>query len=161
MKSLAHAELHSLDLFSKIIPHLERPASLCSCSAWFLSPSKRGFLAKGILISVSFMTGLKNALSLLSFLKSLRITYFSHLLRFIETNLNEFTQNASNLICQKITFIRRPVREPKILTFTGSLKTSVTIHKCHKVTEYPYICPKARVSQSNVLISVPFVCFDT
>ena len=48
------------------------------------------------------MTDLKNALSLLSFLKSLRITYFSHLLRFIETNLNEFTLNASNLICQKI-----------------------------------------------------------
>ena len=47
------------------------------------------------------MTDLKNALSLLSFLKSLRITYFSHLLRFIETKLNEFTQNA-NLICQKI-----------------------------------------------------------
>ena len=27
---------------------------------------------------------------------------FSHLLRFIEATLNEFTQNASNLICQKI-----------------------------------------------------------
>ena len=66
------------------------------------SPSKRCFLAKGILIIVSFMTDLKNALSLLSFLKSLRITYFSHLLRIIETNLNEFTQNTSNLICHKI-----------------------------------------------------------
>ena len=84
-----------------------------------------------------------------SFLKSLRITYFSHLLRFIETNLNEFTQNASNLICQMLTLN------------TGSLKTSVTMHKCHKVAEYPYICPKAGVSQNNVLISVPFVCFDT
>ena len=102
MKSLAHAEFHSLAPFSKIIPNLERPASLCSCSAWFPSPSKRGFLAKGILIIVSFMTDLKNALSLLSFLKSLRITYFSHLLRFIETKLNELTQNASNLICLKI-----------------------------------------------------------
>ena len=163
MKSLAHAEFHSLAPFSKIIPNLERPACLCSCSAWFPSPSKRGYLAKGILIIVSFMTVLKNALSLLSFLKSLRITYFSHLLRFIETNLtqNELTQNASNLICQKLTFIRRPVREPQILTFTGSLKASVTMHKCHKVAEYPYICPKARVSQNNVLISVPFVCFDT
>ena len=153
MKSLAHDEFHSLALFSKIIPNLERPASLCRCSAWFPSPSKIGFLAKGILIIVSFMTDLKNALSLLSFLKSLRITYFSHLLRFIETNLNEFTQNASNLICQKINIHSETSR----LTFTGS----VTMHKCHKVAEYPYICPKARVSQNNVLISVPFVCFDT
>ena len=102
MKSLAHAEFYSLALFSKIIPNLERPASLCSCSAWFPSPSKRGFLTKGILVILSLMTDLKNALSLLSFLKSLRITYFSHLLRFIETNLNEFTQNASNLICKII-----------------------------------------------------------
>ena len=56
------------------------------------------------------------------------------------------------LFVKKLTFIRRPVREPQILTFTGSLKTSVTMHKCHKVAEYPYICPKARVSQNiNVL----------
>ena len=66
------------------------------------------------------------------------------------------------LFVKKLTFIRRPVREPQILKFnTGSLKTSVTMHKCHKVAEYPYICPKAGVSQNNVLISVPFVCFDT
>ena len=64
MKSLAHAEFHSLALFSKIIPNLERPASLCSCSAWFPSPSKRGFLMKGILIIVSFTMDLKNAIIL-------------------------------------------------------------------------------------------------
>ena len=72
MKSLVHAEFHLLALFSKIIPNLERPAYLCSCSAWFPSPSKRGFLPKGILLIVSFMADLKNALSLLSFLKSLK-----------------------------------------------------------------------------------------
>ena len=98
MKSPAHVEFHSLALFSKMIPNLERPASLCSCSAWFLSHSKRGFLAKGILIIVTFVTDLKNALSLSSVLKSLRVTYFSRLLRFIETELNDFTENASNLI---------------------------------------------------------------
>ena len=62
------------------------------------------------------------------------------------------------LFVKKLTSIRRPVREPQILTFTGS---SVTMRKCHKVAECPYICPKARVSQNNVLVSVPFVCFDT
>ena len=112
-------------------------ASLCSCSAWCPSPSKRGFHVKGILIIVSFMTDLKNALSLLSFLKSLRITNFRTCFDLLKQTF-EFTQNALNLICQKINIHS----EPQILTFTGSLKTSVTKHKCHKVAEYPCICPK-------------------
>ena len=59
MKSLAHAEFHLLALFSKIIPNLERPANLCSCSAWFPSPSKSGFLAKGDLNYCLFYDGPK------------------------------------------------------------------------------------------------------
>ena len=63
---------------------------------------------------------------------------------------------AGDYVVPNVLSPRNLVSRPDIMD-----ETVPHTHKCHKVAEYPYICPKAKVSQDNVLISVPFVCFDT